>query len=146
MLNKAQVIGNLGQDPRIATSQTGTKVASFSVATTERGYTNSRGEQTPDRTEWHNVVCFGKLAEVVERYLKKGSKVYVEGKMRTRQYNDKQNVKRSIMEINADSLEMLDSKPQQQAATEQPPQYAGYTGYQAQAPQPSYDAEDPLPF
>ena len=113
MLNKAQIIGHLGQDPKITTSQHGT-IASFSVATTEKGYTTRDGRQIPDRTEWHNVVCFGRIAEVVNAYLKKGSKVFVEGKMRTRQYESRDGIKRSIMEINAEMLEMLDCKPASQ--------------------------------
>lgn len=118
MLNKAQVIGNLGNDPKISAMNNGYgKVASFSVATTEKGYTTHNGVQVPDRTEWHNIVCFGKLAEVVERYLKKGSKVFIEGKMRTRCYDDKQGIKRYVTEINAEYMEMLDSRPQQ---TQQP--------------------------
>lgn len=119
MLNKAQVIGNLGADPKVnvITTKSGqTKAASFSVATTERGYTTQNGVQVPDKTEWHNVVCFGKMAEIVERYLRKGSKVYVDGKMRTRKYEDRQGISRSVMEIQAENLEMLDAKPQQQQA------------------------------
>lgn len=119
MLNKAQVIGNLGADPKvnvITTNSGQKKAASFSVATTERGYTTQNGVQVPDKTEWHNVVCFGKMAEIVERYLRKGSKVYVDGKMRTRKYEDRQGISRSVMEIQAENLEMLDAKPQQQQA------------------------------
>lgn len=115
MLNKAQVIGNLGADPKIISTGDGQyKVASFSVATTEKGYTNRNGAQVPDKTEWHNIVCFGKLAEVVEKYLQKGSKVFIEGKMRTRSYDDKQGVKRYVTEINVEYLEMLDGKQQNQ--------------------------------
>lgn len=121
MLNKAQVIGNLGADPKVSNGQT--KVASFRVATTEKGYTLQNGTQVPDRTEWHNIVCFGKMAEVVEKYLKKGAKVFIEGKMRTRQYDDKNGVSRSIMEVHADTLVMLDSK-QQQTGQQQPQQPA----------------------
>lgn len=121
MLNKAQVIGNLGADPKvnvITTNSGQTKAASFSVATTERGYTTQNGVQVPDKTEWHNVVCFGKMAEIVERYLRKGSKVYVDGKMRTRKYEDRQGISRSVMEIQAENLEMLDAKPQQAQGNE----------------------------
>ena len=131
MLNKAQVIGNLGADPKVSIINNGqTKVASFSVATTDRGYTTQLGVQVPDKTEWHNIVCFGKLADVVDKFLKKGSKVFIEGKMRTRSYEDKTGVKRSVMEINADTIKLLDSKqqqPQQYAQQEQPqpqPQYS----------------------
>lgn len=113
MLNKAQVIGNLGQDPKVTPLNNGeNKVASFSVATTEKGYTLRNGTQVPEKTEWHNIVCFGSLAEVASRYLHKGSKVFIEGKMRTRSYEDKQGIKRYLTEINAETLEMLDPKPQ----------------------------------
>ena len=135
MLNKALVIGNLGADPKVSIINNGqTKVASFSVATTDRGYTTQLGVQVPDKTEWHNIVCFGKLADVVDKFLKKGSKVFIEGKMRTRSYEDKSGVKRSVMEINADTIEMLDSKQQSQ----QPQQYAQQEQPQ---PQPQYSSQ-----
>lgn len=115
MLNRAQIIGNLGDDPKVRTiSNDGAKAASFNVATTERGYTLPNGTQVPERTEWHNVVCFGKLADVVDKYLKKGAKVYIEGKMRTRSYDDKNGIKRYVTEINAENMVMLDSRQQQQ--------------------------------
>lgn len=127
MLNKAQVIGNLGSDPKISNVNNGqTKVAYFSVATTEKGYMTQSGVKTPDKTEWHNIVCFGKLADVVDKYIKKGSKVFVEGKMRKRTYEDKNRVKRSIMEINAEIIEMLDSKQSNQSDTQQTNQYDNY--------------------
>lgn len=128
MLNKAQVIGNLGADPKVSIINNGqTKVASFSVATTDRGYTTQLGVQVPDKTEWHNIVCFGKLADVVDKFLKKGAKVFIEGKMRTRSYEDKSGVKRSVMEINADTIEMLDSKQQSQQPQVQPQPQAQYS-------------------
>lgn len=142
MLNKAQVIGHLGQGPKIAVMDKGRgTIASFSVATTEKGFTAKDGTQIPDRTEWHNVVCFGRIADVVKNYLRKGSKVFVEGKMRTRQYEDRNGVKRSIMEINAELIEMLDSKPtsQQQPLDEhQTPQYGSM--------QQGNKKDDDLPF
>lgn len=128
MLNKAQVIGNLGADPKITQTRDGKGcIASFSVATTEKGYPAQNGTQVPDRTEWHNIVCFNRIADVARQYLHKGSKVFVEGKMRTRTYEDRSGVKRSIMEINAELLEMLDSKQQsqQQPAYEQSSQAGG---------------------
>lgn len=118
MLNKAQVIGHIGKEPKITTTQGGYTIANFSVATTERGYTSKDGKQIPDRTEWHNVVCYGKLAEVVKNYMNKGAKVYVEGKMRTRRYDDNNGVTRSIMEIHADQIDILSRS--QQAAQQQP--------------------------
>lgn len=115
MLNKAQLIGNLGADPKTSPTKDGRgKVTSFSVATTEKGYTLKDGTQVPDRTEWHNVVTFGRMAEVAALYLKKGSKVYIEGKLRTKGYEDSKGAKRYITEIHADMMEMLDSRPKQE--------------------------------
>lgn len=142
MLNKAQVIGHLGQDPKITIMQQGRgTIASFSVATTEKGYTTRDGAQVPERTEWHNIVCFGRIAEVVKAYLRKGSKVFIEGKMRTRSYEDKNGIKRTVMEINAEMLEMLDSKPTIQ-------QSQAYQPTQSMQPQPPEfkKKEDDLPF
>lgn len=122
MLNKAQVIGNLGVDPRVSVvGNVQTKVATFTVATTDRGYTTQAGVQVPEKTEWHNIVCFGKLADIAEKFLKKGSKVFIEGKMRTRSYDDKQGIKRYVMEINAETIEMLEPKQSAQPQQEQAP-------------------------
>ena len=84
-INKATIIGFVGQEPKVDTLQTGTKVTQFSVATTEKGYTTQGGTTVPDRTEWHNIVLWGKLADVAGQYLHKGSMVYVEGKIRRSQ-------------------------------------------------------------
>ena len=144
MLNKAQIIGHLGQDPKVTVLDNGRgSISSFTVATTEKGYRTAKGADVAERTEWHNVVCFGKLAEVTGKYLKKGSKVFIEGKMRTRNYTDKNGVKRTIMEINADMMEMLDGKQQAQMNEQkslderQTPHYGSmqqqYTSQQQQA-------------
>lgn len=117
MLNKAQVIGYVGKEPKISTTQNNAKIASFSIATTEKSYTTQNGVTIPERTEWHNIVLFGKLADVIEKYVHKGSRMYVEGKMRTRTFTDKNGVQKTITEINVDNLEMLDSKPTQQSAS-----------------------------
>lgn len=117
MLNKAQVIGYVGKEPKISTTQNNAKIASFSIATTEKSYTTQNGVTIPERTEWHNIVVFGKLADVIEKYVHKGSRMYVEGKMRTRAFTDKNGVQKTITEINVDNLEMLDSKPTQQTAS-----------------------------
>lgn len=117
MLNKAQVIGYVGKEPKISTTQNNAKIASFSIATTEKSYTTQNGVTIPERTEWHNIVVFGKLADVIEKYVHKGSRMYVEGKMRTRAFTDKNGVQKTITEIDVDNLEMLDSKPTQQSAS-----------------------------
>src|SRR5690606_34672048 len=85
-------------------------IANFSVATNERGFTTSSGTQIPDRTEWHNVVCRRGLAQIAEKFIKKGTLVYVEGKIRTRSYDDQSGVKRYVTEIIADSIELLSRK------------------------------------
>lgn len=106
-VNKVILIGNVGQEPDVRDLDNGTKVANFSLATSERGYTLKNGTQVPERTEWHNIVVWRGLAEVVEKYVAKGDKLYIEGKIRTRSYEDKQGVKRYVTEVYADNLEML---------------------------------------
>lgn len=138
-INKATIIGFVGQEPKVDTLQSGVKVASFSVATTEKGYTTQSGTTIPDRTEWHNIVLWGKLAEVAGTYLHKGSSVYVEGKIRTRSYDDRNGVKRYVTEIHGDIMQMLDRKSdssnQQQYASQ------GANGNSGSA-----NADDDLPF
>lgn len=109
-LNQATIIGYVGDVPKIYNTQNGRKVASFAIATTEKGYTSKSGVQYPDRTEWHNIVLWGNLAEIAEKYLRKGSSVFIQGKMRTRSYDDKNGVKRCITEIEGDTMQMLDRR------------------------------------
>ena len=106
-VNKAIILGNVGQDPDVRSLDNGIKVANFSVATTERGYTLKNGTQVPERTEWHNIVVWRGLAEIAEKYVKKGTKLYIEGKIKTRSYEDNQGGKRYITEVYADQLELL---------------------------------------
>ncbi|WP_047246600.1 single-stranded DNA-binding protein [Maribacter thermophilus] len=103
--NKVQLIGNLGQDPEIITMENGTKLAKFSLATTE-SYKNAKGEKVDD-TQWHNIVAWGKTAEIVETYLLKGKQVAVEGKLTHRSYETKEGEKRYITEIRCNELLML---------------------------------------
>ena len=119
-MNKAILIGNVGQEPTVKHLENNTAVATFSLATTERGYTMQNGTQVPERTEWHNIVVWRKQAEVVEKYVHKGDKLYVEGKILSRSYDDKQGVKRYVTEIMAENIELLSSKPQQTAPQQQP--------------------------
>ena len=109
-LNQATIIGYVGDVPKISNTQNGRKVASFAIATTEKGYTSKSGVQYPDRTEWHNIVLWGNLAEIAEKYLRKGSSVFIQGKMRTRSYDDKVGVKRYITEIEGETMQMLDRR------------------------------------
>jgi single-strand DNA-binding protein len=104
-INKAILVGNLGKDPEIRTIESGRKVANFTLATTE-SYKDKNGERV-DQTEWHNIVFWGPIAEVIERFLKKGSQIYVEGKIRTRSYEDKDGNKKYITEILGEKMTML---------------------------------------
>lgn len=110
-LNQASIMGFVGADPKINTTQTGRKVASFSVATTEPEYTTKEGKVIAERTEWHNIVLWGRTAEVAEKYIRKGSSVFVQGKIRTRTYQDSKGQTKYITEIEADMMQMLD-RPQ----------------------------------
>ncbi len=103
--NKVQLIGNLGNDPEIVNMDSGTKLAKFSIATNET-YKNANGEKVTD-TQWHNVVAWGKTAEIVENYLTKGNEVAVEGKLIHRSYENKEGEKRYITEIKCNELLML---------------------------------------
>lgn len=132
-LNKVQLIGNLGKDPDIHNTQNG-KFVTFTLATTDKGYTNQQGVQVPDRTEWHNIMVSGKLADVVEQYCHKGDKLYIEGKLRTREY-EKDGQKRFMTEIFMQNMEMLSPKAssQPQQPTNQPAQnVAPQAAYQPQ--------------
>ena len=106
-VNKVILIGNVGKDPEVRYLDNGVAVATFSLATTERGYTLQNGTQVPDRTEWHNIVLWRGLAQTAEKYVHKGDKLYIEGKIRSRSYDDQNGVKRNIVEIFADVMEML---------------------------------------
>ena len=105
-LNKVLLIGNLGQKPEVRYMQQGRARASFSLATKER-LTNPTTNETKDRTEWHRIVVWGKLAEFVEKYLTVGKQVYVEGKLRTRQWQDKEGTNRKITEVEAQTIILL---------------------------------------
>ncbi len=105
-LNKVILIGNAGKDPEVKYFDNGNSLANLTVATNERGYTLPNGTVVPERTEWHNVVVRKEQAQFVEKYVKKGSGVYVEGKIRTRDY-EKDGIKRYITEIYADRVEFF---------------------------------------
>jgi len=104
------LIGNVGDEPKVKYLDKGVAVATFSLATSERGYTLQNGTQVPERTEWHNIVLWRNLAETAEKYVHKGDKLYVEGKIKSRIYDDAAGVRHRIVEIFADNMEMLSSK------------------------------------
>lgn len=144
-LNQATIIGFLGDNPKINTTQNGRKMASFSVATTEKGYQKRDGTVIQDKTEWHNVVIWGSLAEIAEKYLHRGSSVFVQGKIRTRAYDDRNGVKKYITEIDAYTLQMLDRKPNEQHQSQNYNNNAPFPP-QPQQPSPQPKNDDDLPF
>ena len=134
-VNKVILIGNVGKDPDVRHLDNNVSVASFSLATTERGYKTQSGVQVPDRTEWHNIVAWRGLAKIAEDYIKKGSPIYVEGKIRTRSWEDQNGVKRYTTEIYADSIELLGRKGDGQQSSYIPPHPA--TSFEEEAPSSS---------
>jgi single-strand DNA-binding protein len=108
-INKVILVGNLGNDPEVRATANGSRIANISVATSESWTDKSTG-QRQERTEWHRVVFFSRLAEIVEQYLTKGSKVYVEGSLRTRKWQDQNGQDRYTTEIVASEMQMLDSR------------------------------------
>lgn len=106
------LIGNVGQEPEIRYYEQDQAVAKVSLATTERGYTLQNGTQVPDHTDWHTLVFYRQLAKIVERYVHKGDKLYVEGRLRYRAYDTQKGERRYVTEIYVDNMEMLSPKPQ----------------------------------
>jgi single-strand DNA-binding protein len=146
-LNKVLLIGRLGQKPELRYIQEGNPVCHFTLATNERG-TNPTSKQTTDRTEWHRIVVWGKLAEFCDKYLTQGKQVLIEGKLRTRQWQDKQGNKRSTTEIVAWSIVMLGKR---EAAAEEEPYRTGaaatdFPADEAGPDLPAEGGEDDIPF
>jgi single-strand DNA-binding protein len=106
-MNKVILIGNVGTDPNVRYLDSGVCVAQIRMATTERGYTLQNGTQVPERTEWHNVIFWRRLAERVEKYVHKGDKIFIDGKIQSRTYQDQQGMQRHVTEIMAENLEIL---------------------------------------
>lgn len=153
-INKAIILGTLGQDPETRYLPSGEAVTNIRVATTERWKDKASGEEK-EATEWHRIVFFGRIAEVAGEYLKKASKCYVEGKFRTRKWQDKDGRDRYTTEIVADKLQLLDSKPRtgepEKAPEQAPATQRGAPGRDA-APAAKKlagkfdDMEDDIPF
>ena len=145
-INKVILIGNLGKDPEVRYSPNGGAIANISLATTESWKDKNTGEQV-DKTEWHRVVFFRRLAEIAGEYLKKGSKVYIEGKLQTRKWQDQNGQDRYTTEIVANEMQMLDSRGGSsdfsQAAA---PAAASSAGGEAMDAPPPADFDDDIPF
>lgn len=108
-VNKVILLGNVGKDPQIRDGN-GLKFATFSLATTDKSYTKRDGTVMPERTEWHSIVANGNIVQVIERYVKAGTKLYIEGKLRTRKYTARDNTERQVTEVYVDIMELLGSK------------------------------------
>jgi len=159
-VNKVIIVGNLGNDPEVRYSNNGAAIANISVATSDSWKDKNTGERQ-ERTEWHRIVMFNRLGEIAGEYLKKGSKVYIEGKLQTRKWQDQQGQDRYSTEIVADQMQMLDSRGggmgggqgggyQQQSSGQQQgggQQFGGDQPKQAPSqPAPATDFDDDIPF
>ena len=137
-VNKVILMGHTGKDPDVKTFDNGGVVAQFPLATTQRGFTTKDGREIPERTEWHNIVLSNGLAKIAGQYVKKGDKLYIEGDLRTRSYEDNNGVKRYVTEVYGYNMEMLspkkDGQTTQQGGAPTPP-----------PPIPDQDKDD-LPF
>lgn len=146
-VNKAVIIGNLGDDPTVRYSPNGTAFANFSVATSEIWTDKNTGEKR-ERTDWHNIAIQGKLAEIAGQYLKKGSQVYIEGKMRTRKYQGNDGQDKYITEVIVDmkgTMQMLGGNGgNNQTGSQQPSRQ--HQQPQTQQPEPPLDFDDDIPF
>ena len=131
------LIGNVGKEPDVRYYDQDQAVAQLRLATTERGYTLPNGTQVPDRTDWHNVIFYRGLAKVVEKYVHKGDKLYVEGRLRYRSYDDKKGMRQYVTEVYADNMELLTPKKVETTV----PSTSGSTTADASAA-----SQDELPF
>lgn len=111
-VNRVTLVGYVGQDPVVRWLDSGMCVASVSLGTKEKGYTLQNGTQVPDRTEWHNVIFWSKQAELVESYVHKGDKLFVEGKLQSRSYDDRNGIRRQVVEVMAHTIELLSGRNQ----------------------------------
>lgn len=150
-VNKVILIGNLGNDPEVRSMPNGNYVANISIATTETWKDRNTGENQ-DKTEWHRVVMFRRLAEIAQQYLHKGSKVFVEGKLQTRKWQDQNGQDRYSTEIVADNMQMLDSRGAGGGggdfapARSQAPAQGSSQPAHGNEPPPQQDYEDDIPF
>ena len=143
-VNKVILVGNVGKDPEVRYVEKDVPVASFSLATTDRGFKRQDGTEVPEKTEWHNIVVWRGLAKVVESYVRKGTSLYIEGKLRTRSWVDQNNITRYTTEIIADQMELLGKKPEGGVAALETVKKGNVQSPVAPPPMP--EEEDQLPF
>ena len=144
-VNKVILVGNLGKDPETRFMPDGKAVCNFSIATTDTWKDKATGEKK-EATEWHRVSTFGRLAEICGEYLKKGSQIYVEGKLRTRKWQDKDGQDRYTTEIVADAMQMLGSRSGMGAAEPREPPAAGESRSAKKPASQFQDMDDDIPF
>jgi single-strand DNA-binding protein len=142
-VNKVILVGHVGKDPEVRYLDKDVAVANFTLATTERGRTLPNGTQIPERTEWHNIVAWRGLADISEKYIRKGSQLYIEGKLQTRTW-EKDGIKRYTTEIYAETMNLLGKKPEHTEALSNV--VSAPTGNPSADIQAPPHAEDDLPF
>jgi single-strand DNA-binding protein len=144
-VNKAIIVGNLGRDPEVRYSASGAPIANVNVATTDSWKDKQTGENN-ERTEWHRVVFFGRLAEIAQEYLKKGSQVYIEGRLQTRKWQDQSGQDRYTTEIVASDMQMLGGRAgapaEDYSSAPEPKEHAARSG----GGMPTSDFDDDIPF
>lgn len=145
MLNKVILIGNVGADPEVRTLESGVKTARIRIATTSRYLDRTKNEWV-DQTEWHTVNLWRGLADVADKYVRKGGQVYIEGSLHTREYTDKENVKRYSTEITASDLKLLGKKNDSSASAAQPQVQESAPAMQPAQPVAPDQGPDDLPF
>ena len=141
-VNKVILLGNVGSDPEIRESNGG-KFATFRLATTDKGHTKRDGTQVTERTEWHNIVANSNIVGVIENYVRKGTKLYIEGKLRTRKYTARDNTERTVTEIYIDNMELLGGKHEQPQQGTNPPFYNQQRYQQSQT---NWGSNDNMPY
>ena len=144
-VNKAIILGNVGNDPELKYTANGNAIANISIATSESWKDKQTG-QKQEKTEWHKVSAFGRLAEIIGEYVKKGSKVYIEGKIQTRKWQDKNGEDRYTTEIVANELQLLDSRSDTQAQAPQQQIPQAPRTHSAPPPPDMYAFDDAIPF
>ena len=144
-VNKVILVGNLGKDPESRVTSNGEAVCTFSIATTESWRDKATGDKK-EVTEWHKVVAYGKLAEIAGEYLRKGSQVYVEGKIKTRKWQDNNGQDRYTTEINTSALTMLGKKGDDEGDYRQPAKQHGASSNRRNEAPPTNDLDDDIPF
>lgn len=137
-VNKVILVGRAGKDPNVKTFDNGGVVAQFTLATTKRGFSTKDGREIPERTEWHNIVLSNGLAKIAGKYVLKGDKLYIEGELRTRSYEDNNGVKHFITEVYGYDMELLTPKKDRQNG--------GQHGAAPTPPPPPQNPDDDLPF